>query len=243
MTISFPQHLNFDAVSNLVAGTEAGTEPTSIAAFKLIDSSAPFAQVVVGDVVVLIDYPGTFATVTAVDSITELTLDKDIIKGVGDYYFVLTADLAFKVIQDGTDYNFLQLFSPGSRVDTNATEDISYTLSGCGVVSVDSPTQLTTDIPMGGYNSIYVTTDKKAFYNVESIDVFYLGDEEIVLTGYKFEEDNYASITTNPDIWSNEPQGSFDDVADAISKSVAGGYRNDSPINIRTFGAAAEFSY
>lgn len=243
MTISFPQHLNFDAVSNLVAGTEAGTEPTSIAAFKLIDSAAPFAQVVVGDVVVLADHPGTFATVTVVDSITELTLDKDIIKGVGDYYLVLTADLAFKVVQDGTDYNFLQLFSPGSRVDTDATEDLNYTLSGCGVVSVDSPTQLTTDIPMGGYNSIYVTTDKKAFCNVESIDVFYLGDEEIVLTGYKFEEDNYASITTNPDIWSNESQGSLDDVADAISKSVAGGYRNDSPINIRTFGAAAEFSY
>jgi hypothetical protein len=239
MTISFPQNVSFNAVSSRVAGTEFAIEPTAIAPFKVINTAGTtFSQVAVGDVVCIYDYPGTFATVTVVDSATELTLDKDIIKGTSDYYLVLTADSAFKVIQDGTDHNFLQLFSPGSRVDTEATEDLNYTVSGCGVVSVDSPTQLTTDIPMGGYDFIHVTTDKKAFCNVENIDVFYISNDEIVLTGYKFEDFEYPAILTDL-----EPQGSLDDVVDAISKSVAGGYRNDSPINTRTFGATVRFTF
>lgn len=237
MTISSPQNVQFEAVSNRVAGTLANTEPTSIAPFKLIDSAAPFAQVVVGDVVVLTDYPGTFATVTVVDSTTQLTLDKDIIKTTSDYYRVLTADLAFKVIQDGTDYNFLRLFSLSSRVDTSSTEDVEYTVSGCRVVSVDSPTQLTTDLPMGGYQGMAVTTKKKVFCNVETIDVFYLSGSEIVLAGYKFADNNYASIYPNP------AEAGLADVAAAISKSVGGGYSNDSPINTRTFGAFGAFEY
>ena len=92
---------------------------------------------------------------------------------------------------------------------------------------------------MGGYEIIDITTDKKSFFNVECLDVFYLNSDNdaIVLTGYKFQQNNYASVPSN-----GNPAG-LEDIADAVSNSVGGGYRNNSPVNTRTFGAAALFEY
>ncbi len=239
MTISLPQNVQVNEVSARVSGTDVSNEPSSVVANKLVDTANNFTSVAIGDVVVLIDTPGTFTTVTALDSTTELSLAKDIIKSTDDNYFVLTAADAFKIVQNGTLLNFLQLFSVGSAVDFNDGEVITKTLSGCLVTSVDSSTQLTTDLPMGGYGEeVFITTKNKIFFNVEALDVFYAdtGNEEIALTGYAFDNMNYASV------YSDTMPSSLEDIAEAVSEAVGGGYRNNAPINTRTLGATAAFN-
>ena len=59
MTISLPQNLQIEAVSARVSGTDVSTEPSSVVANKLVDTANNFTSVAIGDVVVLLDTPGS----------------------------------------------------------------------------------------------------------------------------------------------------------------------------------------
>ena len=67
---------------------------TSVIANKLVDSTAPFADVKVGDIV-LNTSAGESATVTAVDSTSQLTLNADIFTALGEPYVLYTQQLDF----------------------------------------------------------------------------------------------------------------------------------------------------
>jgi hypothetical protein len=67
---------------------------TSVIANKLVDSTAPFAGVKVGDIV-LNTSAGESATVTAVDSTSQLTLNADIFTALGEPYVLYTQQLDF----------------------------------------------------------------------------------------------------------------------------------------------------
>lgn len=67
---------------------------TSVLPNKLVDSTAPFADVKVGDIV-LNTSAGESATVTAVDSTSQLTLNSDIFTALGEPYVLYTQQLDF----------------------------------------------------------------------------------------------------------------------------------------------------
>ena len=67
---------------------------TSVSANKLVDSAAPFADVKVGDIV-LNTTAGLSATVTAVDSTSQLTLNADIFTVAAQAYVLYTQQLDF----------------------------------------------------------------------------------------------------------------------------------------------------
>lgn len=67
---------------------------TSVLPNKLVDSTAPFADVKVGDIV-LNTSAGESATVTAVDSTSQLTLNADIFTALGEPYVLYTQQLDF----------------------------------------------------------------------------------------------------------------------------------------------------
>lgn len=241
MTISVLSVISPNTVSARVTGTDASDVPSSVTANKLVDTANSFSNVSIGDYVVLKDNPKVFTTVTALDSATQLSLDDDIITSTSDGYFVVTAADAFKVVQDGTSYNFDVLVSRGDLVDSEDTNDISLTLSGCRVVSVDSPTQFTVDLPMGGYETIAIALQNQPVdcLDVNHIDVFWgnAADEEILLTSLA--GDNY-SIGFYP---SGQPPFApttaiiLSDIEDAIVEAIGGGYRTNVPINQRALGA------
>lgn len=237
MTISVYSTIAPSTNSYLVPDTDGSNLPSSIVANKLVDTENSFANVSVGDVVVLIDSPNIYASVTAVDSDTELSLDRDIITAF-NAYFVLTEANAFKVVVDGTeDYNLDVLCSPGDLVETTSTEDIDQTLSGCRVVSVDGPNQLTVDMPMGGYDGVKIGLQKQPNQiDVGLIDAIYMIDGELLLTSY--EGDNastYASLYVYGE--GGVEQAIIEDVEDAIVEAVGNGYRTNAPINQRALGA------
>ena len=177
MTISLPCLLNSQTISARVTGTTASFTPSSVTANKLVDTANSFSNVSIGDYVVLQDNPKVFTTVTALDSATQLSLDDDIITSLTDYYSVVTAANAFKVVRNnsgGENFNFQVLVSPGDLVETGSTQDIDQTLTGCRVVSVDSPTQFTVDLPMGGSENIQVSRQGTIDpIDLSDIDVFF----------------------------------------------------------------------
>lgn len=67
---------------------------TSVLPNKLVDSTAPFADVKVGDIV-LNTSAGESATVTAVDSTSQLTLNADIFTVAAQAYVLYTQQLDF----------------------------------------------------------------------------------------------------------------------------------------------------
>lgn len=67
---------------------------TSISTNKLVDSTAPFADVKVGDIV-LNTTAGSSATVTAVDSTSQLTLNADIFTAAAQAFVLYTQQLDF----------------------------------------------------------------------------------------------------------------------------------------------------
>jgi len=80
-------------IPNPAAQTITGVV-TSVIANKLVDSTAPFAGVKVGDIV-LNTSAGESATVTAVDSTSQLTLNADIFTALGEPYVLYTQQLDF----------------------------------------------------------------------------------------------------------------------------------------------------
>ena len=239
MNISFPINFEFTAVTARVIDSDSSSTPSSVSAGKLVDTGNNFTNVTVGDIVLLQDDPATYTSVTVVDSTTELTLAKDIITSTGDYYFVLTAADAFKVIQDGTSYNFSVLVKRGDPIDSGDTSDIIATNSGCRIVSVDSSTQLTTTLPMGGYtylNALRIGTS--APMNVDNIDFFlYDSDDEAIVANAYYVGSTlqaYPSSTANAAI-------ALMDFEDAIVRAVSHGYRTNAPINTRAFGAVLAY--
>jgi hypothetical protein len=80
-------------IPNPAAQTITGVV-TSVIANKLVDSAAPFADVKVGDIV-LNTSAGESATVTAVDSTSQLTLNADIFTALGEPYVLYTQQLDF----------------------------------------------------------------------------------------------------------------------------------------------------
>ena len=80
-------------IPNPAAQTITGVV-TSVIANKLVDSAAPFADVKVGDIV-LNTTAGTSATVTAVDSTSQLTLNADIFTAIPGNYILYTQQLDF----------------------------------------------------------------------------------------------------------------------------------------------------
>jgi hypothetical protein len=240
MTISVYSTIAPSTNSYLVPDTDGSNLPSSIVANKLVDTESDFTNVSVGDVVVLIDSPDTYASVTAVDSNTELSLDRDIIKSLTDAYYVLPEANAFKVVLDGTqDYNLDVLCSPGDLVDTNSTEEVDATLSGCRVVSVDGPNQLTVDMPMGGYESVIIGLQKQPNQlDVGLIDIIFMNDGELLLTSYEGSfASNYAGLYAYGSGGAAIERVIIEDVEDAIVEAVGGGYRTNAPINQRALGA------
>jgi len=124
--------------------------------------------------------------------------------------------------------SFLDLVDAGGN-------DIDQTLSGCRVVSVDSPTQVTVDLPMGGYNDLYFGFQKSLSpYDADGIDVFYYddGNQELVLTNTEGDSDNYASLyplgTEGTAVTGAQMLAA---VKDAIGEAVGGGWRTNAPID------------
>lgn len=232
MTISFPIQVNVDCTTNLSAGVES---PTSIQPFKAICIENDFLPVSVGDIVFLADDPAKYTTVVSVDGEFELTLADDIIKTTDDAFGVLTASTAFKIIQDGTDYDFVSLFKAGDLVDTDSTEEVESTNSGCRIVSVDSPTQLTVSLPMAGYDSVSILRSGTAsVVSVDDIDFFFYNSfNQSVFIGPYYNEFNNGGLTLK----SLAGESALKDVEDAIVKAVSFGYTTNAQINTRAFGA------
>lgn len=242
MTISLPSMFSPDAISARVASTTASNTPSSVSANKLIDTANSFSNVAVGDYVVLQDNPKVFTTVTALDSATELSLDDDIITSTSDYYFVVTAADAFKVVRDnsgGENYNYQVLVSPGDLVDASDTQDIDQTLSGCRVVSVDGVGQLTVDLPMGGHANLEVSTQKSPnALDLSNIDVFYndAGLEEVVAATVAGDIDSYPSLVGYGLDAAASRAIILSDLEKAIVDSVGGGWKTNIPVNQRAIG-------
>lgn len=243
MTISLPSVLSNDTTSARVASTDASVTPSSVSANKLIDTANSFSNVAVGDYVVLQDNPKVFTTVTALDSATELSLDDDIITSTSDYYFVLTAATAFKIVRDNSgaeNYNYQVLVSPGDLVDSSDTQDVDQTLSGCRVVSVDGVGQLTVDLPMGGYTSVEVSMQKfPNALDLSNIDVFYndADNEEVVAATVAGDIDSYVSLYGYGLDAAASRAIILSDLEEAIVDSVGGGWKTNIPVNQRATGA------
>jgi len=79
-------------IPNPAAQTITGVV-TSVLPNKLVDSTAPFADVKVGDIVLNTGAGGESATVTAVDSTSQLTLNADIFTALGEPYVLYTQQL------------------------------------------------------------------------------------------------------------------------------------------------------
>ena len=241
MTISVLSVISPNTVSARVTGTDASNTPSSVTANKLVDTANSFSNVSIGDYVVHQDNPKVFTTVTALDSATQLSLADDIITSTSDYYFVLTAADAFKVVQDGTSYNFDVLVSRGDLVDSEDTNDISLTLSGCRVVSVDSPTQFTVDLPMGGYSSVEIALQNQPVdcLDVNHIDAFWgnADNEEIIMTSLAGDNFNIGFSPGGQPPFAQITAIILSDMEDAIVRAIGGGYRTNAPINQRALGA------
>ncbi len=235
MNISFPIQVSFDCTPQFSPGTSA-EQPTSIQPFKLIDIENNFLGVSVGDVVVFTDDPTKYTTVVSVDGEFELTLADDIFKTTSDYYSVLAKDTAFKVVQDGTQYDFVSLFKAGDLVDSTSTEGVDATNSECRIISVDSKTQLTVSLPMAGYDRMSILLSGTAnALSVDAIDfMFYNSSNETVFMGPYYNEFENGGIG----IKSLVGESALKDVEDAIVKAVSFGYRTNAQINTRAFGAA-----
>lgn len=240
MTISFDLALQISCVSARVTGTDANEQPSSVVAGKLVDIANSFTNVTVGDVVVLTDDPRTYTTVTAVDSATQLSLDKDIITSTDSYYYVLTAADAFKVRRDnsgGEDYNFLTLFSPGDIVDSDSVNVIdNWTINGGAVVSVDDVGQLTTDTPMGGYEGVSIARQNaKSLMSLEGVNVIFGGIDngDISLTDYVGDIDTYPVLYANTEA---QYAGVLANLKEVITQAVGGGYRNVIPVDQELLG-------
>lgn len=242
MTISLFSVITPTTVASIPTNADGSEQPSSVAANKLVDTANDFSNVSIGDYVVLWEDPRVFTTVTALDSATQLSLADDIITSTDQYYLVVTAADAFKVTLDttsGEGYNFEVFCAPGDLVETSG-QDIEQTLSGCRVVSIDSPTQITVDLPFGGYSDAFIGLQKNLnTFDADGIDVFYYDNSgpEIVVAPLTGDSVNYASLY---------PYGLADsattgavmlsDLKDAIVEAVGGGYRTNAPINQRAFG-------
>jgi len=234
MTISFPIQVNFDCLTtSLSADIE---QPTTIQPFKAISTAGDFSGVSVGDIVFLQDDPTKYTTVVSVDSPSEMTIADDIIKTTDDFFGPLTASTAFKIIQDGTNYDFVSLFKAGDLVDTSDTEEVESTNSGCRIVSVDSATQLTVSLPMAGYGSVSILRSGTAsVVSVDDIDFFFYNSfNQSVFIGPYYNEFDNGGLTLK----SLAGESALKDVEDAIVKAVSFGYTTNAQINTRAFGAA-----
>ena len=243
MTISLFSVINPSTVSNIPTDADASEQPSSVAANKLVDTGNDFSNVSIGDYVVLWDDPSVFTTVTALDSATQLSLADDIITDTDQYYLVVTAAEAFKVTLDttaGEGFDFNVLCAPGDLVEAGG-QSMDQTLSGCRIVSIDSPTQITVDLPMGGYGDVIIGTQKNAnTYDVDGIDVFYAdpnNNEEFVLATIAGDNSSYATLYAYGfnDI-ADTMAVMLIDIKDAIVEAVGGGYRTNAPINQRAIG-------
>lgn len=232
MTISFPIQVSFDCTSNFSASAES---PTTIQPFKAISTDSDFSGVSVGDIVFLVDDPTKYTTVVSVDGEFELTISDDIIKTTDDAFGVLTASTAFKIIQDGTDYDFVSLFKAGDLVDTDDTDEVEATNSGCRIVSVDSPTQLTVSLPMAGYSSASILrSGTSSVVSVDDIDFFFYNSfNQSVFMGPYYTEFSNGGLT----LVSLAGESALKDVEDAIVKAVSFGYTTNAQVNTRAFGA------
>ena len=242
MTISLFSVITPSTVANIPTDADGSQQPSSVAANKLVDTANDFSNVSIGDYVVLWDDPTVFTTVTALDSATQLSLADDIITDTGKYYLVVTAADAFKVTLDtsqGEGYNFDVFCAPGDLVETSG-ENIDQTLSGCRIVSIDSSTQITVDLPFGGYSNVNIGLQKTLnTYDADGIDVFYcnVDDEELVISSILGDDSSYASLYTYG-VADTATTGAvmLSDVKDAIVEAVGGGYRTNAPINQRAIG-------
>jgi uncharacterized phage protein gp47/JayE len=137
---------------------------TTITALKLIDATADFTAalaVSVGDIV-RNTFQGTEARVVTIDSATQLTIDTDIFRFVGEHYHVhlhsgsSTTATAGKLIDSAGAFTNANYIVKKGDVVKNLTDDTEAV-----VVSVDSATQLTLD------TDIFIAIGKG--YVVESI--------------------------------------------------------------------------
>lgn len=246
--ITFPQQFEVECVDKRVALTDGSSTPTSVSANKLIDTAADFSNVIVGDYVTLADAPQKYTLVTVVDSGTELTLEDDIILGTDYEYAVLSKATAFQLEVDVSAYagetvpNLKKFLSVADGVDTNGYS-LDYTVSGCKVVSVDSNTQCTIDIPVGGDTTIYFnSTNHINSIDVSEIDFVLVQEQELVLAGpFGKTAVGYAKIELNG-LPGDAPVGVsnsallMSDVLEAIVDSVSGSWQSAPAVNTRALG-------
>jgi len=122
-------------IPNPAAQTITGVV-TSVIANKLVDSAAPFADVKVGDIV-LNTSAGESATVTAVDSTSQLTLNADIFTALGEPYVLYTQQLDFLKAGNGC------VLYVGVSGDLNVITAAGHTVLFIGVPVGFFPVQVT----------------------------------------------------------------------------------------------------
>ncbi|WP_291811435.1 hypothetical protein [Limnobacter sp.] len=157
-----------------------GITPTSIATNKVINTNQDFTNVSVGDYVTLACAPNNYARVTEVNSTTELTLDTDLITSLEHLFRVVSESTAFVLEVDLSEYdspevapNFFKFLSKGDGVEHLEGAPGDYTVTGCKVISVDSPTRCTIDVPLSGGTVLAQPTNSVTGVESEDIAVIY----------------------------------------------------------------------
>ena len=217
--IVFPKTYDIECLTKAPTGVGTGTlgiTPTSVATNKVINTNQDFTNVSVGDYVTLACAPNNYARVTEVNSTTELTLDADLITSLEHLFYVVSESTAFVLEVDPDEYdspeqtpNFFKFLSKGDRVEKELAPPGEYSISGCRVISVDSPTRCTVDVPLSGQTVRFIPVNSVT--SVESQDIAVV---------FKDFSDNNALVIGNGKIdWQ------FSDDAD-IPSGVTNGIQN-----------------
>lgn len=237
-----------------VTGGELGITPTSIATNKVINTNQNFANVSVGDYVTLACAPQNYARVTEVNSATELTLDADLITSLEHLFYVVSESTAFVMEVDPDEYdspeqtpNFYNFLSNGDRVESDSAPPAEYSISGGRVISVDSPTRCTVDVPLIGQTTVFIPANSVTSIESQDIAVVFkdFTDNDALVIGNGKIEWQFSSDEDIPSGLTNGIQNRdvlLSNVIDAIVTDVGGAWQNAPRVETTELGAG-EFVY
>lgn len=249
--IVFPKKYDVECLTKYPTGVttgEPGITPTSIATNKVINTNQNFANVTVGDYVTLACAPQNYARVTEVNSATELTLDADLITSVNHLFRVVRQDVAFIMEVDPDQYdspeqtpNFYKFLSKGDRVEPQSAPPAQYAISGCRVISVDSPTRCTVDVPLSGQTVGFMPINSVTSLESEDVAVVYIrpdnGASLVVGNGViELQFDDTGDIPAGVINGIQDRNVLRSDVIEAIASDVGGAWQGAPTVNTRELG-------
>ena len=248
--IVFPKTYDIECLTKAPTGVGTGTlgiTPTSVATNKVINTNQDFTNVSVGDYVTLACAPNNYARVTEVNSTTELTLDADLITSVEHLFRVVSQSTAFVLEVDPDEYdspeetpNFFKFLSKGDGVEHLEGAPGDYTVTGCKVVSVDSPTRCTIDLPLSGGTILAQPANSVTGVETEDMAVVYSDpDESNLVIGNGYISYQFPFDITIPSGVTNGIQNRsvlLEDVISAVVADVGGAWQGSPNVDRRELG-------